>query len=216
MEITELAAHKGDTWLLQLDGDREQTYFVNVSVVNDFLLKKGQEISGEVVAQLCAQDTLRKAKRRALYLLGTRQYCRAELVKKLQATYSSEVAREAVDYICELGYVNDEEYAPKLAEYLIHTKHYGLRKTRFEMLHRGLDENLVEDALAQFGEDEIDEEITSLLERKYYAKILDYSDRQRTIAALARRGYDYRSVKRCIGRLLEQYEEEYVNDEDFE
>ena len=109
---------------------------------------------------------------------------------------------------------NDEAYAPKLAEYLIHTKRFGLRKAKYEMLHRGLDAQLVENVLAEYGEDEIDEEITALLERRYSAKIQDFDDRRRTIAALARRGYDYRAVKRCIEALLD--EEEYEDDEDFE
>lgn len=212
MEITELSVYKGDTWKLELDNDREQTYFVNMSVVENFALKKGQELNGEAIAQIVTADTIRKAKRRALYLLGTRQYCRKELYKKLKPTYGEDIARRAVDYVCELGYVNDEEYAPKLAEYLIHGKHYGLRKARFEMLTRGLSEELVEDALAEYGEDEIDEEITELLERKYYAKLEDYSDRQRTIAALARRGYDYGAVKRCIEKLLDNNENDEVFD----
>lgn len=212
MEITELSVYKGDTWRLELDHDTEQTFFVNCSVVSDFLLRKGQEISGEALCEIRSADALRKAKRRALYLLGSRQYCYAELLKKLRATYGETVARKAADYMCVLGYVNDEDYAPKLAEYLIHTKHYGLRKSRFEMIHRGLSESLVDNVLAEYSEGEIDEEITELLERKYYAKIEDYADRQRTIAALARRGYDYRSVKRCIERMLENYED----DEDFE
>lgn len=212
MEITELSEYKGETWKLELDNDREQTYFINASVVSDNLLKKGQELSGEALAQIVSSDTLRKAKRRALYLLGTKQYCSAELLKKLRPTYGGEISRKAVEYMCELGYVNDEDYAPKLADYLIHTKRFGLRKARYEMLHRGLSENLVDEALAAFGEEEIDEEITELLLRKYYAKLEDYDDRRRTIAALARRGYDYRSVKRCIEKLLDNYED----DEDFE
>ena len=95
-----------------------------------------------------------------------------------------------------------------MAEHLIHTKHWGLRKARYEMLHRGLDENLVEDALAEYDEDDIDEEITELIERKYYAKIQDYDDRRRTVAALARRGYDYTAVKRCIETILEDQDED--------
>lgn len=210
MEITELSEYKGDTWRLELDGNA--VYFVNISVIIDYELHKGQELTEEVLEEICNADTLRKAKRRALYLLGTRQYCRMELYKKLRVSYAEEIAHAAVSYVQENGYVNDEEYAPKLAEYLIHTKHWGLRKARYEMLHRGLDENLVEDVLAEYSDDDIDEEITELLERKYYSKIQDYDDRRRTIAALARRGYDYRAVKRCIESLLEDYDD----DEDFE
>lgn len=214
MTITDLCAYKGDTWRVELDGDREKTFFVNESVVQAFLLKKGQELSGEALAQVRGADLLRKAKRRTLYLLGEREFCYNELYRKLARTYPEETARAAADYAAELGYIDDEAYAPKLAEYLIHTKRFGLRKAKYEMLHRGLDAQLVENVLAEYGEDEIDEEITALLERRYSAKIQDFDDRRRTIAALARRGYDYRAVKRCIEALLN--EEEYEDDEDFE
>lgn len=216
MEITALEEYKGETWRLELDGSRETTYFINASVVDEFTLKKGQELSGDALARIQGADTLRKAKRRALYLLGSRQYCRGELLKKLRLTYGEDVARSAVDYVTEIGYVNDEEYAPKLAEYLIHTKRWGLRRTRYEMLRRGLDEELVDNALAEFSDEEIDEEITALLEKRYSAKIQDYDDRRRTIAAFARRGYDYRAVKRCIEALLEREGYEDYEDEDEE
>ncbi len=216
MEITALEEYKGETWRLELDGSRETTYFINASVVDEFMLKKGQELSGGALERIRGADALRKAKRRALYLLGSRQYCRGELMKKLLPTYGEDIARSAVDYVAELGYVNDEEYAPKLAEYLIHTKRWGLRRTRYEMLRRGLDEELVDNTLEEFSEEEIDEEITALLEKRYSAKIQDYDDRRRTIAAFARRGYDYRAVKRCIEALLEREGYEDYEDEDEE
>lgn len=216
MEITALEEYKGETWRLELDGSRETTYFINASVVDEFMLKKGQELSGGALERIRGADALRKAKRRALYLLGSRQYCRGELLKKLLQNYGEDIARSAVDYVAELGYVNDEEYAPKLAEYLIHTKRWGLRRTRYEMLRRGLDEELVDNTLEEFSEEEIDEEITALLEKRYSAKIQDYDDRRRTIAAFARRGYDYRAVKRCIEALLEREGYEDYEDEDEE
>lgn len=205
MLITGLSVYKGDTYKLELDG--ELTYFINSTVVSDFMLRKGGELSGDALSQIQQADTKRKAKKRALYLLGTKQYCYNELYSKLRRSYDEDAAREAADAMRDYGYVNDEEYAPKLADYLIHTKRYGLRKARYEMLHRGLSSELVENTLAEFSDEEIYEEITDLLERKYYGKIADYDDRRRTIAALARRGYDYNAVKHCIERLLESYDE---------
>ncbi len=206
MEITGLSPYKGDTWRLELDG--ETSVYINAAMVEDYGLSEGRELDEDTLEEIRCADTLRKAKKRALYLLGTRQYCYNELYSKLRSSYTEEIAHAAASYMKESGYVNDEEYASKLAEHLIHTKHWGLRKARYEMLHRGLDENLVEDALAEYDEDDIDEEITELIERKYYAKIQDYDDRRRTVAALARRGYDYTAVKRCIETILEDQDED--------
>ncbi len=215
MLITELSVFKGDTYKLVLD--EEQTFFVNSTVVSEFLLHKGGEISGDRLAQIQQADTRRKAKKRALYLLGTKQYCYKELYTKLRRSYDEDTAREAADAMRDYGYVNDEDYAPKLAEYLIRTKRWGVRKAKYEMLHRGLSAELVEEVLSEYSEEDISEEITELLERRYYNKIADHDDRRRTIAALARRGYDYNLVKQCIEKLLREAEfEDYEENEDLD
>lgn len=144
------------------------------------------------------EDVLRRAKKRALYLLGERLMCRGELVMKLTRTYGGKIAEQAADYVCGLGYVNDEEYAPKLAEHLIKRKRFGVRRARLEMLHRGLDRELVENTLSDISEDEVDAELLLLIERKYALKVQDRDDRRRTVAALVRRGYDFGAIKRCI------------------
>lgn len=206
MEITCLELYKGDTYRVELDGG--ESVFVNCSVVSDFSLYKGMTLDGDALARIKRSDSLRKARKRALYLLGMREYCYNELYKKLCEAYDEDTARAAADSMRDYGYINDEEYAPKLADYLIHTKRYGVKKARWEMLRRGLDECMTEDALARFSDEDIDEEITELLTRKYCSKLGDYNSRQRTIAALARRGYDYRAVKRCIERISEENEDE--------
>ncbi|MDE6727189.1 MAG: recombination regulator RecX [Oscillospiraceae bacterium] len=217
MEITELCEYKGDTFLIELDGERN--CYVNGSIVSEFGLEKGQRITGAELNAVKSADVLRKAKKRALYLLGERLMCRGELLTKLKKTYGAQVAEEAVEYACELGYVNDEEYAPKLAEYLIKRKRWGVRRARLEMLHRGLDRELVENTLADIPEDEIDEELITLISKKYALKVRDYDDRRRTIAALARRGYDFGAIKRCIEAFLDntdddEFDEVYDDYED--
>ena len=214
MEITELCEYKGDTWQIELDGERK--YYVNGSVVSEYELEKGQTLSHEELSEIKGADTLRKAKKRALYLLGERLMCRGELLLKLTKTYGEQVAEEAVEYVCGLGYVNDDEYAPKLAEYLIKRKRWGVRRARYEMLHRGLDRELVENTLADIPEDELDGELTALIEKKYAGKVQDYDDRRRTIAALARRGYDFGAIKRCIDAFLENSEDDGEFDEVFD
>lgn len=207
MLITELLEHKGNTWKIELDGERR--YYVNGAIVLEFGLEKGQTLSSNELSRIRSADTLRKAKARALYLLGERAMCLAELKSKLAKTYGKEVAAEAAEYAEGLGCINDEEYAPRLAEYLVKRKRWGTRRARQEMLHRGLDRELVENTLADIPEDEINEELTALIEKKYANKVRDYDDRRRTIAALARRGYDFGAIKRCI----EAYLNESVSEE---
>lgn len=172
------------------------------------------------------EELLKRAKKRALYLLGERAFCRAELLGKLTKTYGSEIAESAMEYIDDLGYINDGEYAVKYADYLIHRKKHGIFRAKREMLMKGLDREIVESAIAEFSAEEIDEELIELIEKRYSAKIGDFDDRRRTAAALVRRGYDFGSVRRCIDFVarnqeedgfdsFEDYENEYIGDEDF-
>lgn len=161
------------------------------------------------------EELLKRAKKRALYLLGERAFCRVELLGKLTKTYGSEIAGKAMEYVDRLGYINDEEYASKYADYLIHRKKHGIFRAKREMLMKGLDREIVESALSEFSSEEIDEELTELIEKRYSAKISDFDDRRRTTAALVRRGYNFGEVRRCIEYVLQNREEEFEED-DFE
>ena len=207
--ITELSLYKGDTYKLELESG--QTFFLNCALVADYDLHEGGEMDADLLEKLQHADKLRKAKKRALYLLGSRMYCWNELYKKLLPTYGEEASRAAADAMQEYGYIDDEDYARKLAQRLIHGKRYGMGKTRWEMQRRGLDRDLVEDVLAEYSDDDIDGEIMHLLETKYADKLSDPDDRRRTMAALARRGYGWSQVKRCMER-LELSDDEFFDD----
>lgn len=212
MKITYLAEYKGDTWEARLEGG--ERFYINRSVAEEYSLSEGMDLPLSALEQIKSADIVRKAKKRGLYLLGERSMCRGELLQKLTKTYGAEIAEEAVEYIDGLGYINDEDYAPRLAEYLIHRKRFGIRRAKQEMIKRGLDRELVENVLADLPEDELDEELRALIEKKYYAKIGTYDDRRRTIAALMRRGYDYSAVKRCIEAVAECADEDEELDGD--
>lgn len=207
--ITELSLYKGDTYKLELESG--QTFFLNCALVADYDLHEGGEMDADLLERLQHADKLRKAKKRALYLLGSRMYCWNELYQKLLPTYGEEASKAAADAMQEYGYIDDEDYARKLAQRLIHGKRYGMGKTRWEMQRRGLDRDLVEDVLAEYSDDDIDGEIMHLLETKYSDKLSDPDDRRRTMAALARRGYGWSQVKRCMER-LELSDDEFFDD----
>lgn len=208
--ITELSLYKGDTYKLELEGGL--TFFLNCALVADYDLCEGGEMDAELLGKLQHADRMRKAKKRALYLLGSRMYCSGELYKKLLPTYGEEASRAAVDSMQEYGYIDDEDYARKLADQLIHGKRCGMGKTRWEMQRRGLDRNIIDDVLSEYSEDDTDEEIMHLLQTKYSEKLSDPDDRRRTMAALARRGYGWGEVKRCMERCAELTDEEDYED----
>lgn len=154
---------------------------------------------------LTPEAMLKKARNRALYLLGERDMCKAELTQKLTKTYGGEIAEQAAEYVQSLGYINDEEYAGKLAEYLVKRKKFGKRRAKLEMRRKGLASELIDEALQTIPEEEIGEELLELIERRYISKLGDYKEKQKVIAALARRGYSFDEIKRGIDLCTDNY-----------
>ena len=70
MTITTLAAHKGNTWKLELD-DSGELYFLHVSVVQRCGLQKGMTLTPQQWEQVQTTELARKAYQYACFLLDT-------------------------------------------------------------------------------------------------------------------------------------------------
>jgi regulatory protein len=143
------------------------------------------------------------AKRRAMHLLGGRDYGRNELIEKLKNNYSEKTAVTVADLMCEYGYVDDERYAEKLARQYITVRKYGKSRAALMMRQKLLDAQTIEAALDKYTEDDITGEITEILRKKYYDRLFlggleGKKEMQKVIAALARRGYGYNDIKKAL------------------
>lgn len=176
----------------------------------------GQDIFEEIDPVDLEEGLLKRAKNRAMYLLGAKAYCRAELYKKLQKNYPDEICDKVVAVMEEYGFIDDEVYAKKLAAYLIKKKQFGLRKAKFEMGMKGLDKSLVDEVLEEYGADDMREEITKIIEKKYYDCLDDRKDIQRVVNALARRGYGFDDIKACISAVQQSIEDSDIDDTQYE
>lgn len=156
---------------------------------------------------------LETAKKRAMYLLGGKDYSRRALYEKLREHYSEESCEEAVRQMCEYGYLDDERYAKRLARQYIEGRKYGKKRARLMLLQKGFERETVDEALSLYSEDEMTEELADLIERKYADRLfLDglegRKEAQKVIAALARRGYGYGEIRSAISLVQERAEEE--------
>lgn len=213
MKIDTIEKYKGDTYCLIFED--ESRLYLNLEVIHQFKLETGVDYDEEIIQQAEYEHLKRKARRYALYSLGTREYCYQELCQKLTRTYNEEIAMETCDLMLEYGYINDEDYGERLAENLIFHKKNGLRKVRYEMLKKGLDKYLVEEILLEYTDEDFRHEIMCVLERKFVGKLETYPEVKKAMDYFARRGYSYSDVKMCIEELKSEIELDDV-EEDWE
>ena len=164
---------------------------------------EGQTLSGAELEQLRLMSDTRKAKDKALDYLGLRSYGSTELYNKLCTKFDEHSAAAAVARMAELGLLDDEDFARRMA-----VSCHNMRRSRRDAAHRlsakGLDRELIEQALDEvYQEGDEEEAILRLIERMYANK-LRQGKRDNVRAALARRGFGSRPIREALSRWQEE------------
>lgn len=195
MKISEITRQRRS--LYRLDFENGDPVEVDVRTFDESGFRQGSDLTEEQLNTLLATSQYNRARERALYLLGLRDYACKELEQKLYTEATPEVAAAVVERLREVGLLDDERYAARLARSLSEVKHYPRRRIEQELRHRGISSMLIQTVLSKLeGEDY--EQALALLQKKYYNKLNDPDSRRRVIAALARRGFSYGSIRRAM------------------
>lgn len=205
MIITELRRQRRSLYRLMLDG--AEGPLVDVRTFDDSPYRIGGAISEEELALLLAHAERRRAYDKGLYLLSLRDYGRVELIRKLTPEYPRPVAEEAVERLCEERLIDDERYAFRLAERGRENRHWSRGRIRQELMRRGIDRATADEAVAALPDDEAEQALL-LIEKSYRSKMDDREGRQKVMAALARRGFGYGTVKAAFAQFDEERDEE--------
>lgn len=148
-----------------------------------------------------------KAKEKALGFISRRRLSKKELSDKLaKSGVSDKTAEEVVLWAEEYGFLNDFEYAKSYISDALNIKKHGLKKIRFDLKNKGIDDFTIDDALFDMGE--IDE--TKAIKEIISKRLDDIADRKKTdkiIRFLASRGFAFSDIKKCLN--------EYVSDIEF-
>lgn len=204
MKIQSIEKYKGSTYCVEFYEDKK--IYLNQEIISDYNLKPDMEIPHEAIDDITHSSDLRRARERALYLLGFRDHSYKELFDKLDQNYSEDICMEICDRMVSIGLVNDKRYAEKLARDFIEVKHYGSYRARYDMQRKGIDRELIDAALEPYEDDTIDR-LTKLVERKYTRYLIDKKGVQKVKSALARQGYSYSDVNAVLEEYIDTIEE---------
>lgn len=166
-------------WIVSLDSD----------LAAEKGLKAGREYSVDELQALLSESQRRRAKSKALYLLEYRDYSAHDITLRLKKDFEEPAALAAVDYLVEIGAIDDARYAENMIRHLITQKHYGRRRILQELAAKGIDRDTAEEALDTFDNDE-PSAIMELLEKRFSRDLTDDKGIRRTVATLQRYGYD--------------------------
>ena len=207
MKILEVSRLRRSLYRLDLEGG--DPIEVDVRTFDESPYAQGGDITAPQLDSLLAASRYNRARERALYLLGLRDYACKELEQKLYSEADPDTAAAVVERLRQVGLLDDERYAARLARSLSEVKHYPARRIEQELRHRGISPVLAQAAVAELDSEDFQQAL-ALLEKKYYNKLNDPDSRRRVTAALARRGFSYGAIRRAFDALdISDDEENY-------
>ena len=195
---------KGGLWTVYFeDGGRLRAPF---SVVGDFGLRPGLELSAEEVDRLKETASAASAKERAVRIVSASNVTRKELRRRLvQKGESEENADAAVSWLSELDLLDDLETAKQLVR-SAGRKGYGRARARQILYQKGVDRSLWDEALEELPEP--DGAIDRFLADRFRGEEPDRREVKRASDALMRRGHRWEDIRAALRRYIEALEEE--------
>ena len=145
------------------------------------------------------------ARRIALRLLDARSRSEAELRDRLDSRgVPEDVVEELVERFHEVGLLDDAAFAEALVQTRIQVDRHGFTRIRAELRRRGVDEDVVAEALSRVGQEEELVAARAFAQRR--ARALAGLDsrvaRRRLAGALGRRGFGGAVVSSVVDEVL--------------
>lgn len=147
------------------------------------------------------------AMEKAVALLAMRSRTQQEIADALRKNaYPERTVARVMARLDEAGYINDTDFAEQWAASRTN-KGMGSRRIRMELRRKGVDGEAIDEALTAIDEDDMLSGALKAARKAASGKdITDPKDRQKILAALARRGYGYSEAKQALDMLKEETE----------
>ena len=158
---------------------------------------KGIFLTDERIDEIKLLSEQKRAKSRAMWYLS-RSDCskKGMLIKLTRAGFLPAACSDAVDKLCELGFIDDERFADRLAKNYA-AAYCSEREIYAKLLKKHIPSDIAKCA-AQNADCDPKKAIKAIVERKYLNKLMDKDKRKNVFAALCRKGFSFDDIKSVL------------------
>jgi regulatory protein len=138
-----------------------------------------------------ADERLQRALERAHRYLNRRERTVGEVRAHLERHETDPaVVQGAIELLADAGTLDDARYARLFAQDKRELEQWGSDRIRRTLLERGIEPELVEDAVSEQGSESELEQALELLQQRFPSLPRDRRERDRALGVLVRKGYD--------------------------
>jgi regulatory protein len=188
-------------------------------VVIRFGLRKGDEISAQLIEKLKVTEEYSLARLKAFRLLKSRLRSEKELRSKLrEKEFSQSVIEEVIENFRSLGLIDDEKFARAFIHDTLLKKASGRRLLQNQLTSKGISGEIVKNVLSDLLPEEEEESLLLRAAKSYTnrlrnsrKKTSEEKIRHRTVQFLLRRGFSLSQIIKTIKPLI-QHNNSWGND----
>ncbi|MBQ6885597.1 MAG: regulatory protein RecX [Clostridia bacterium] len=203
MKIVEIKRDKKHTVKVSFDDGR--AYNFDIDYWNNICIRENDEIDDVTLNHHLKESDYIRAKARGIWFLDRSDYSEKTLYQKIVAGgISGTAAARAVARLKELGLVDDEKLARRLAEQMSDAN-ISKRESYAKLYNKGIPSAIIKSVLEDTNFDELSQ-VLAVIEKKYRNKMSEKQDIQKVYAALIRKGFSYASVRDAIKKYTQEIE----------
>lgn len=197
MIVTKIEAVSKTKWKIELDG--QFAFVLYKGELSRFSIREGEELPEEVYQKIKKDVVLKRAKLRAMHLLGDMARTEAGLREKLkQGLYPDDIIEDAIAYVKSFGYLDDFQYAENFIESRRTSKS---KKEIYALLcGKGIPQEQIELAMECCYGSEGEQDAIRQIIKKRRVDILHATDQElhKLYGYLARKGFRYDDIRQVV------------------
>jgi len=145
--------------------------------------------------------TFERGKAYAVHCLSKKMHTKKELYDKLYSKdYPDEICVKIIEYLEELSYIDDQDYAERYAKDAHNLKKIGVMRIKRELVGKGIDIEIINNLFDELDLD-FEKSLASIIDIKSQrSDLTDYKEKRRLIAHLMRRGYTYSEISAVLSK----------------
>lgn len=158
--------------------------------VRKLALQEGEELPTEVYEEIRSEILIKRARKRAMFLLEKMDRTESQLRDKLrQGFYGDDIIEDAISYVKGYHYIDDTRYSRTYVRCQKERK--SKRQIKVDLLQKGVDREVVDAAIESEYEAQNEQElILKWIEKRHYSiENSDIKEKQKMYQFLMRKGF---------------------------
>lgn len=206
-KITDIQINKKNIKRRIIYLDNELFIETDDTIVNDLDLYIGKNLTETLIDTIRHEESFLKAKKDSIRFLSYRPRSQWEIENKLKnKKYNTDIIHNTIDWLKDKKLIDDKIFSQMWIKDRINKKPLGKLRLRKELYTKGIDREIIENAINDFFDKEIDElELAyQMIQKKKKSLMLKniQLEPQKIVSLLRNRGFSYQVVHHIYNELF--------------